>query len=160
MVTEPTAARLDLPKEYGTPKRTLGWDAVRERLVAAERYWLATTRPDGRPHVVPVDGIWLDDAWYYGGSHQTVHHRNLEANPEVVVCLEDAAAAVIVEGVAAWVVVEPETGQRLAKASKAKYGYGPSPESYAAGVWQIRPRRALAWASFPEDATRFVFEAR
>ena len=36
---------------------------------------LSTTRPDGRPHAVPVDGVWLDDTWYWGGHPDTIHQR-------------------------------------------------------------------------------------
>jgi hypothetical protein len=28
-------------------------------------HWLATVRPDGRPHVMPVWAIWVDDAFYF-----------------------------------------------------------------------------------------------
>ena len=31
----------------------------------AEVYWLSTVRPDGRPHVTPLLGIWLDGALYF-----------------------------------------------------------------------------------------------
>ncbi len=64
---QPTAELLAVPAVYGKPKKILDWDAVYGRLDQAERYWLATTRPDGRPHVVPVDGVWLDGIWYFGG---------------------------------------------------------------------------------------------
>jgi hypothetical protein len=154
---EATAELLDLPKEYGTPKVTLEWVVVRGRLESSERYWLATTRPDGRPHVIPIDGIWLDDRWYFGGAPQTVSMRNLEANLEIVMHLEDPMQAVIVEGAAEWVTPSPEDATRLAEASKEKYGYAPSPEDYAKGVWALRPRRALAWTEFPKDCTRFQF---
>jgi hypothetical protein len=50
-----------------------------------------------------------------------------------------------------------DLARRLAAASKAKYGYGPSAELYAEGVWELCPQRARAWTSFPTDATRFVF---
>ena len=68
---EPIAERLDLPDGYGTANSTMAWEAVRERLEQAPRYWLVTTLRDGRAHVVPVDGVWLDDTWYYGGSPET-----------------------------------------------------------------------------------------
>jgi pyridoxamine 5'-phosphate oxidase-like protein len=86
---EPTAERLALPDGYGEATTTLAWDAVRDRLEQAPRYWLVTTHPDGRAHVVPVDGLCLDDTWFYGGSPETLHHRNLERNPRAVVHLED-----------------------------------------------------------------------
>jgi hypothetical protein len=154
---EPIAERLDLPHGYGTAKTTLAWDTVRERLEQAPRYWLVTNRPDGRAHVVPVDGLWLDGTWYYGGSPETLHHRNLERDPRVVLHLEDTVAAVILEGSMQRLTPSLELARRLAAASKAKYGYAPTPEMYGAGVWGLRPDRARAWSGFPNDATRFRF---
>jgi hypothetical protein len=154
---DPTAEPMDLPEGYGAVTTTMDWAAVRERLEQAPRYWLVTTRPDGRAHVVPVDGLWLDDAWWYGGSPQTLHQRNLERDQRVVVHLEDTMAAVILEGSMRRVVPPPEQAGRLAAASKAKYGYGPPAGAYAAGLWMLRPDRARAWSAFPTDVTRFRF---
>jgi Pyridoxamine 5'-phosphate oxidase len=38
------------------------WAQGRRDLEEAELYWLSTVRPDGRPHVTPLLGIWLDGA--------------------------------------------------------------------------------------------------
>lgn len=157
---DPNVEPMRLPAAYGSPSRTLAWPGVRERLEQALHYWLATTRPDGRPHLVPVDGLWLDDVWYFGGSSDAVHQRNLRTNVEVVVHLEDVVRAVIVEGRAAWRVPGVDHAARLAGASKLKYGYAPALEAYTSGVWAVSPRRVLAWDSVAEDATRFVFRPR
>jgi Pyridoxamine 5'-phosphate oxidase len=154
---EPTAERIDLPEGYGKATTTMAWAAVRERLEQAPRYWLVTTRRDGRAHVVPVDGIWLDEAWWYGGAPDTLHQRNLERDQRVVVHLEDTMAAVILEGSMRRVVPPPELAGRLVTASKAKYGYGPPEAAYAAGLWSLPPDRARAWSAFPTDVTRFRF---
>jgi hypothetical protein len=153
---EPRAEPLDLPAEYGTPATLLAWDTVRRRLEAAQRYWLATVRPDGRPHAVPLDGLWLDEAWYFGGSSAAVWHRNLEADPRAALHLEDAMQAVMVEGACERHATDAHLAGRLAGASRSKYGYGPDPKP--AEVWRLRPERALAWTAFPRDATRFVFD--
>jgi nitroimidazol reductase NimA-like FMN-containing flavoprotein (pyridoxamine 5'-phosphate oxidase superfamily) len=153
----PVAELLDIPKEYGVPETTLAWERVSERLAGAQRYWLATVRPDGRPHAVPLDGIWLDDAWYFGGSPSTVKHRNLTRNPRAVLHLEDATSAVIVEGTCEVIQAGEQLAQRLSEISKAKYGYGPPPTVYANGVWRLEPVRVLSWEQYPRDATRFVF---
>jgi hypothetical protein len=150
----PTAELIHFPEGYGTPTVTLAWPAVRSRLVAAEQYWLATTRPDGRPHVVPTDGLWTDEGFHFGGHEATVHLRNLGANPAAALHLPDAVAAVIVEGTAAWVVPSRAAARTLAAASKAKYGWG---GSYVGGVWLLRPVRVLAWTALNRDATRFTF---
>ena len=84
---QPTAELLTLPAVYGKPKKVLDWDTVYGRLDQAERYWLATTRPDGRPHVVPVDGVWLDGIWYFGGHPDTIHQRNLQTNRKIAIHL-------------------------------------------------------------------------
>jgi len=149
------AESMRLPAAYGRPERLLEWASVRARLEAAPHYWLATVRPDGRPHTVPLDGIWLDDDWYFGGSPDTVKHRNLKANPRAALHLEDA---IIVEGVCEEVFPDDRLAAALAERSRAKYGYGPPPESYReTGVWRLRPVRAIAWEQFPRDATRFTF---
>ena len=64
----PIADKLVLPQGYGQTTESLAWEDVRTQLEQAKQYWLATNRGDGSPHVVPVDGLWVDDVWYYGGS--------------------------------------------------------------------------------------------
>jgi nitroimidazol reductase NimA-like FMN-containing flavoprotein (pyridoxamine 5'-phosphate oxidase superfamily) len=155
---EPRAELLEFPKDYGAATTTLPWEEIRERLGAAERYWLSTTRSDGRPHAIPIDGIWLDDVWYFGGSPKTVTSRNLKANPEIVMHLDDTMKVVIVEGRAEWVQPDEEMRQRLADLMNEKYDYGMGPEMYEPGTWMLRPRKVLAWNTFPTDATRFLFD--
>lgn len=42
------------------------WDTALERLKNEPgTAWLATVRPNGRPHVMPVGAIWLDGAFYF-----------------------------------------------------------------------------------------------
>ena len=126
----PKARRLELPAGYGRARKTLAWEEVRTRLQEAKAYWVATVRADGRPHVVPVDGVWVDDVWYYGGAPETVHQRNLEANANVVMHLQDPYQAVIVEGTARREQTTPELAQRIADASYTKYPeYGANPPS-------------------------------
>ena len=55
--------QLNLPASYGSPNRVLSWAEVEQKLIESKTYWLATTRPDGRPHVMPVWGVWMDRAF-------------------------------------------------------------------------------------------------
>lgn len=41
------------------------WAAGRAALDDAPLYWLSTVRPDGRPHVTPLIGIWCAGALYF-----------------------------------------------------------------------------------------------
>ena len=164
----PRSARPLFPDGYGLPTSTegmLAWPDVEARLVGATTYWLATVRPDGRPHVVPRWGVWLDGRFWYDGSPATRHARNLATNPACSLNLEDGARAVIVEGESAATRAPANTlGARLATAFQKYHALGYSP---AADAWQgdaggglrvLTPRRALAWFSFPTDATRFTFD--
>lgn len=159
---DPVAELLELPEGYGTPKKKLAWDAVRGELEKAKQYWLTTVRADGRPHVVPLDGIWLDDVWFYGGSPAAVHHRTVLAQPKVVMHLPDPWKVVIVEGEVRQVRPGVEVAQRLADISNEKYAeYGMTNDaSTYEQVLGLYPQRVIAWMSYPADATRFRFSTR
>jgi Pyridoxamine 5'-phosphate oxidase len=153
----PMVEQLRLPAAYGTPTKLLAWSDVDERLATALHYWLATTRPDGRPHVVPVDGIWLERACYFGGAPETVHARNLAADPRAAIHLDDSNAATIAEGVAEIHTPTAQFARELDAAAQRKYGYSVGPDVYLGGVWRLRPTTVLAWARLDRDATRFRF---
>lgn len=123
-------------------------------------YWTCTVTPDGRPHAVPVDGIWLQDALYFGGSPQTRWQRNLAANPAISIHLESTTDVVILRGrVKSLSKPARELSMALSKASKKKYGFAPKPEDYEkGGVYVFRPSLVLAWKDFPKDATRWQFK--
>ena len=156
----PTTEPLVMPDGYGDSVSTMSWADVQAQLIAAHQYWVATNRPDGCPHVVPVDGLWVDDVLYYGGLPTTVHVRTALADPHVTIHLPDPWKVVVVEGEVRAVKPGPELGQRLADLANVKYAhYGITFDvnSYRE-PFEFRPRRARAWSSFPGDATRFVFD--
>jgi nitroimidazol reductase NimA-like FMN-containing flavoprotein (pyridoxamine 5'-phosphate oxidase superfamily) len=158
-VSGPIASRPHIP-DYGIPKDKKGllpWSHVSERMAKATHYWVCTVDPDGRPHATPVDGLWLDDQLYFGGSPKTRRNRNLAANSAVAVHLESAMDVVILHGDAHELrAPDRSLAIRLSEASVKKYGYGPRPEDFAAGgTFVFRPQMALAWTKFPKDATRW-----
>lgn len=156
-MTTPSAERLAMPAEYGSPSALVAWADVDRKLAEAHHYWLATVRPDGRPHVVPVDGLWLGGRLRFGGVASTVWQRNVRHDPRVTVHLDDSVAATIVEGTCAVEVPSPAQAEGLVATSKDKYGYAPPIEAYLSGVWTLSPSRVLAWTDLTVDATRFVF---
>ena len=100
----PQASRADMP-EYGLldadqGRGLLPWQWAQERLEKSHNYWVATTRPDGRPHATAVWGVWWNNIFYFSSGRLTRKARNLAHNSSCVVCIENAAEAVIVEGVA------------------------------------------------------------
>jgi len=50
------------------------WTQTVSSLQGAMTYWPATTGPDGRPHVAPVLGIWLDGAIHACAIHACAIH--------------------------------------------------------------------------------------
>ena len=169
--THPMVAdRPSMPEGYGVPDGTDGllpWPVVESRLRDSTSYWMATTRPDGRPHVVPRWGVWLDGRLYYDGSPTTVHATNLRGNPHCVLHLEDGTRAAILEGTSG-AASSPglELGGRIAAEMDRKYGaqgYSPAADSWegeaAGGLCVFVPVKGLAWHDFPKDVTRFRFPA-
>jgi hypothetical protein len=144
---------------YGIPtnaKGLLPWSFVEERMVAARDYWVATVHPDGRPHLTPVWGLWVDGAFYFGSGPQTRKARNLAENPSVAWHLVSEDALVL-EGIAEVVTdPDPALAERVSAASVAKYGMG---SHDIEGSYVVRPRIVFAWTAsgFPRTATRWVF---
>ena len=157
----PTANRPKIPAEYGIPKNNKGllpWSHVTERMTQSLHYWICTVGSDSRPHVTPVDGLWLSDTLYFGGSPQTRRNRNLIANSAVSVHLDSSDDVVILQGKAYLHKPDHELATQLSKASAQKYGYGPRPEEYeASGVYVFQPLTVFAWKQFPRDVTRWQF---
>ena len=166
----PVVSRPALPEGYGLPdddSGVLAWPEVEGRLAASLHYWLATVRPDGRPHLVPRWGVWLDGRFWYDGAPTTRHARNLHTNPHVALSLEDGREAVMIEGVSQAVRVPVSgpgsLGDRLAAAFEKyhAHGYVPAADAWAdhhgGGLRTITPARAMAWFDFPKDCTRFTW---
>lgn len=156
----PVASPAEAPPVYGFPEGVDGllpWSYAEERLERARNYWLATTRPDGRPHVTPLWGVWVDGALYFNGLPTARWARNMAANPAVSVHLESGDEVVILEGAAEDVVTDADTGRRVVEAWDAKYGRL-HPEPATDGLFRLRPRTARAWSSGSlADGTRWRF---
>ena len=158
----PIVDRPKMPGEYGLPKDKKGllpWSYVVERMTEAMRYWICTVTPDARPHATPVDGLWLNDALYFGGSPETRWQRNLTRNASMNVHLENALEVTILRGEAHPPgKLDRSFTETLVKASKEKYGFAMKPEDYEkSGIYMFRPRLVIAWKNFPKDATRWRF---
>jgi hypothetical protein len=158
---EPRAVPLSAPADYPFPKETDGllpWSHADAQLQTAQNYWIVTVRPDGRPHVTPVWGAWIDGALYIDGSPSTRWAQNLAANPAIAVHLESAEDVVILEGrVEDLPAVEGYLAERIVDAWDAKYGRL-HPDPAGRGIFRVTPLRARGWsASSLQDGTRWEF---
>jgi nitroimidazol reductase NimA-like FMN-containing flavoprotein (pyridoxamine 5'-phosphate oxidase superfamily) len=102
-----------------------GWARARGDLQDAQVYWLSSVRPDGRPHVTPLLGVWLDGALYFCTGPAERKARNLAQNPSCVLTTGrntlDDGLDLVVEGEAAKVSDEAEL-RSVAEAFESKYG--------------------------------------
>ena len=92
------------------------WSRALEQLEAgaAKSCWLATTRPDGRPHIAGVGALWVEGRLYFTSGAGTRKSRNLAANPHCAVALALPGLDLVVEGTAAR-VTDAATLARLAE---------------------------------------------
>ena len=71
---------------YGNPSAPApAWDDVERRLTEAQLYWMVTVRSNGRPHAVPLCGVWREGAFFFTTGTAEQKMRNLEHDPHVVV---------------------------------------------------------------------------
>lgn len=144
------------------PGDLLPWAWAERRIVDAQNYWIATTRPDGRPHCRPVWGVWLPDGfWFSTGS---LAGRNLPLNDEITVHLEDGQEVVIIEGTAR-PETDPASLQAMCDAYSRKYDYPIAPDDGGvkdtAGIggpaYRVTPRVVFGWDEHMTSPTRWRF---
>lgn len=70
------------------------------RLAERDIIWLATTRPDGRPHLIAIWFVHVDGALWFATGARSVKVANLRANPNVNVSLESGLESTVGEGTA------------------------------------------------------------
>ncbi|MCX4582632.1 pyridoxamine 5'-phosphate oxidase family protein [Streptomyces sp. NBC_01481] len=159
-----------LDARYSDEKATADdWTDAVERLKAAEIYWLSTVRPEGRPHVTPLIGVWHDGGLHFCTGADERKAKNLRDNREVVLTTGANALSegydVVVEGAAARVTDETRL-RALADAYVEKYGSDWTFEVrdgefvHQAGtalVFRVEPRTAFGFAKSPYSQTRWQF---
>jgi hypothetical protein len=166
MTNAPTARfdeRFSDPEAGPTP-----WPDVERTLERAELYWLTTVRADGRPHVTPLIGLYLDGAPHFCTGLREQKHKNLETEPRVALTTGAntwaAGLDVVVEGTVARVADNGDL-QRIADAYESKYGsvwhfdvgdgvFGEG--EMAAAVYRIEPSKVMAFAKEPHGQTTYT----
>jgi PPOX class probable F420-dependent enzyme len=128
---------------------------VDQRLRNEIMIWLGSTRPDGRPHLVPVWFLWDGSTFLIFSQPKAQKLRNIRHNPVVVLALDTAELGddiVRIEG-RAELVSDPDLKATL-PAFAQKYAarlqaMGDTAEQMAASFSQairITPTRFMNWA--------------
>jgi hypothetical protein len=76
-------------------------DAVQIVERSTATYWLATLRPDGRPHVRPILAVWVDGRLHFSAGERTQKAKNLALDSRCAVTVEHEPLDLVVEGTAA-----------------------------------------------------------
>lgn len=92
--------------DYGvdTPSwAPLPWSWAAERLTANQNFWFVSVSADGRPHALPVWGVWDDGEARFAFScgPRARKLRNVAANPQAAIMVDNTVECVSVEGRAA-----------------------------------------------------------
>lgn len=104
------------------------WSAGRRCLAEARNYWLTTVRSDGRPHVAPVWGVWLEDTLYFCTSEHSRKARNFAAEPRCCVSIDSKELQVVIEGRVSQVADEGLLA-RVGEAYTPKYNWPMEPKA-------------------------------
>jgi PPOX class probable F420-dependent enzyme len=137
----------------------LPWSWATERLTRSHDYWVATVRPDCRPHVTPVWGVWMDGMVWFSSSRESSKARNVAGHPRVMVATDDAQEPVMVEGDAESVEGAGPIGAFVA-ALNAKYGTDYPVDFFLGNAcFRVRPvwAFALTESDFAGSPTRWSF---
>jgi general stress protein 26 len=148
------------------------WPDAIVLLEQAELFWVSSVRLDGRPHVTPVVGVWVDGALYFGSGPEEQKSKNLGANPHCAVTTGcntwNEGFDVVVHGDVE-ILRDRSQLQRVADAFLAKYEgdwafeVGDDGKFRGPGVtvvYQLIPTQALGFGKGdPFSHTRWDFRA-
>jgi hypothetical protein len=160
---EPEIDRPHMPG-YGIRPATegtglLSWSWARERLERSHDYWVATGRPNGTPHLMPVWGVWLEEALWFSSSRASRKARNLEWQARCAITTNNAYEPVIVEGDAE-LIEDRAAIARFVDAVNDKYRTNYGLDFFvAAACFRVRPVWAfgLLESDFTGSPTRWRF---
>src|ERR1035438_3011736 len=135
------------------------WRQGRRELRDAKVYWLSTVRPDGRPHVTPLLGVWLDGALYFCTGPDERKAKNLSENLHCVLTTGHNTLEgldLVLEGTAEKTSGPAELG-RVADTYESKYGaHFAAPNGTWSGLGDaIRRGEALVYRVAPTTGFGF-----
>ena len=164
-VTEPVAEQPHMP-EYGVGGdgwKPLLWSWAAERLDRFRNFWVVTVSTQGRPHAMPVWGVWDDGEKGFAFSCAPGSRKaaNLRANPQATVTGDSTVEAISLEGRATELTGTVQA-ERWIEAYVSKYGPETSPEFLRQNaMFLVTPERAFAIIEKEEEfstrATRWRF---
>lgn len=111
-----------------------------ERLATERNLWLATVRPNGSPHLVPIWFVWLDEKAYLCTSNESVKARNILKNPHIAFALENGNDPVVIEGKAK---ILADVSDIVIEAFQKKFDWNIRSDGTYDAVIEITPTRVV-----------------
>ena len=118
-------------------------DEAMEKLETAQNIWIASVRPDGRPHLTPVWFAWAGGKLYVSIDPDSVKSKNIAHTPRVALALEDGLHPVICEGTAA--SLDSPLPEEVLAVFLQKYEWEITQEKQYHHVVEITPQKWLVW---------------
>ncbi|HEY4689188.1 MAG TPA: pyridoxamine 5'-phosphate oxidase family protein [Anaerolineae bacterium] len=118
---------------------------VEQRLCSENNIWIATVRPDGRPHLTPVWFAWHEGRLYLCIDPGSVKAKNLAQNRRVALALEDGSSPIIVEGTARW-VEGSDRPQGAIDEFIRKYDWNIAADDQYSQLVEVTPNKVLNWS--------------
>jgi general stress protein 26 len=144
---------------YQMPEDTinlLSWDFVSAHMAPSQHYWLTTISAAGRPHAVPVWGLWYQNRVHFEGSMKTAWARHLVRDPHITVHLPNAEQVVVIEGTAHIIEddeIDSAEWDKLDTLFQSKYQV-----DKGSPYWYVQPSKVLAWDGGDlQTMTRWIF---
>ena len=158
---------------YGDPP--IPWSRAQKQLEMptdeTTTHFLATVRPDGRPHIAGVGALWADDRFYVVSGPNTRKSRNLAERSDCAISVKLTDLDIVMEGTARRVTDAPtlervatlyNTGGWPVKVEGDAFSAPYSAPSAGPPPWylyEFTPTKAFGVAfAEPHGATRWEFD--
>lgn len=166
-MAETIAERPHMP-EYGVDTdqwQALPWSWAADRLERSRNLWVVTVSASGRPHALPVWGVW-DDAvprFMWSCAPGARKAANVAANPQVCVMADDTVEVVSVEGRATRLTDDSPIDAWIERYLTKYDGEGVTAEFLRSNaMFEMVPERAFGIVEREDDfsnrATRWRFQ--
>lgn len=165
MIQPDNARRLrpNMPSYGVMPDQTTGmltWDWVDAQMLRARNYWLCTTCSDGKPHAVPIWGVWVVGNFYFSTGRSSVKARNIRRDNRVILHLESGDETLIFEGALVESRESVSLQAAIMRAYADKYDISPDADELDAIQYRLQPQKVMAWleSDYPATATYWLFD--
>ncbi|HEU5238274.1 MAG TPA: pyridoxamine 5'-phosphate oxidase family protein [Pyrinomonadaceae bacterium] len=170
-MSKPKASRPHMPgygiAEANGGKGLLSWAWAKQRLEEGRTYFIATADSTGKPHLMPVWGVWFNDTFFFSTGNRSRKARNLAHNAYCSIATEidfkkrprkknQIKDSLILQGMAE-LTDDLRTRKKFSTTYQDKYGW--DMEGFSEPIYRVRPKVVFGLTNeFTLTATRWIFD--